>query len=225
MQFKKTFTEPVPENQERGYVNAGITPFHGRNCDFGSERYFMSKSTVRFLLVVLALSLLAFSIGVKAKPRSVDLKEELRLATIITPAKIVSYDQNLLRFQPIGNTAILSARYSTDPTWNPSRFVHSEWPPTSEKTTLSAEWPPVGAEVLVVVDKDNVISLFAWSLDDDYRFWSPMKTGSVAVFNCKPLGVAFDLLSKDNPDIGWDGCLVKKTKVTTKGIIRPPRRR
>src|SRR6266498_3077543 len=110
----------------------------------------MSKSTVRFLLSVLGLSLVAFSIGVKAKPRSVDLKEELRLATILAPAKIVSYDQNLLRFQPIGSTAILSAKYSSDPTWNPSRFVHSEWPPINEKTTLSAEWPPVGAEVLVV---------------------------------------------------------------------------
>jgi len=30
MQFKKTFTKPVPENQERGYVKAGIAPFHGR---------------------------------------------------------------------------------------------------------------------------------------------------------------------------------------------------
>jgi len=48
-----------------------------------------------------------------------------------------------------------------------------------------------------------------------------MKTGSVAVFNCKPLGVGFVLLSKDNSDIGWDGCLVKKTKITTKGISRP----
>src|SRR5438105_950762 len=40
MQFKKTFTEPVPENQERGYVKAGIVPFHGRTR-------FLDRTTVQ----------------------------------------------------------------------------------------------------------------------------------------------------------------------------------
>jgi len=31
MRFKRTFTDPVPGNQERGYLKAGITPFHGRS--------------------------------------------------------------------------------------------------------------------------------------------------------------------------------------------------
>jgi glutathione reductase (NADPH) len=31
MRFKRMFTGPVPGNQERGYVKAGITPFHGRS--------------------------------------------------------------------------------------------------------------------------------------------------------------------------------------------------
>lgn len=30
MQFKRTFTEPVPESREQGYENAGIATFHGR---------------------------------------------------------------------------------------------------------------------------------------------------------------------------------------------------
>jgi len=29
MQFKQTFTEPVPESREKGMLDAGITPFHG----------------------------------------------------------------------------------------------------------------------------------------------------------------------------------------------------
>src|SRR5262249_50794614 len=30
MRFKRTFTDPVPDNQERGYAKAGISFFHGR---------------------------------------------------------------------------------------------------------------------------------------------------------------------------------------------------
>jgi glutathione reductase (NADPH) len=30
MRFKQTFTEPVPENREKGFVEAGIATFHGR---------------------------------------------------------------------------------------------------------------------------------------------------------------------------------------------------
>src|SRR5260370_36908626 len=30
MRFKRTFTDPVPGNQERGYAKAGIKTFHGR---------------------------------------------------------------------------------------------------------------------------------------------------------------------------------------------------
>jgi glutathione reductase (NADPH) len=30
MQFKRTFTEPVPENREKAFLSAGIAPFHGR---------------------------------------------------------------------------------------------------------------------------------------------------------------------------------------------------
>jgi glutathione reductase (NADPH) len=30
MRFKRTFTEPVPENREKGFASAGIATFHGR---------------------------------------------------------------------------------------------------------------------------------------------------------------------------------------------------
>nr|MBA3570273.1 NAD(P)/FAD-dependent oxidoreductase [Pyrinomonadaceae bacterium] len=30
MRFKRTFTEPVPENREKGYAKAGIIAYHGR---------------------------------------------------------------------------------------------------------------------------------------------------------------------------------------------------
>ncbi len=53
MQFKKTFTEPVPENQERGYVKAGIAPFHGRTrfLDRTTVQVGNDRLTGRFVLI------------------------------------------------------------------------------------------------------------------------------------------------------------------------------
>src|SRR5258708_29182854 len=53
MQFKKTFTEPVPENQELGYVKAGIAPFHGRTrfLDRTTVQVGGDRLTGRFVLI------------------------------------------------------------------------------------------------------------------------------------------------------------------------------
>ena len=43
-------------------------------------------------------------------------------------------------------------------------------------------------------------------------------TGSFAAFNCESLGEPIDLVSpEDNPNTSWDGCLVDKSKIATKG--------
>ena len=154
-----------------------------------------------------------------AEVRGVNLEDELRTASIVTLAKIVSYNTDALKFQPLGSTDVMSALYSTDSTWNPSPFIHAEWPPKDEKVSLTAEWPPVGADVLIVIDKENVVSIFAWSFGEKYRFWSPMMTGSIAGFNCKSFGVPIDLVRvEDDPDTSWDGCLVDKSRIVTKGV-------
>src|SRR5437667_11088765 len=40
MRFKKTFTEPVPQNVEKGYAKAGIATYHGRT-------HFLDRTTVQ----------------------------------------------------------------------------------------------------------------------------------------------------------------------------------
>lgn len=174
----------------------------------------MPRSNLSLLIVLSLWSFSIFATDANAKPRWVDLEEELNLSTIVTPAKIVSYDSNLLKFHALTSTAILSAKYSTDPTWNPNRFIRTEWPPKDVTTNLTAEWPPVGAEVLIVVDKEGVISLFAWPYGDNYRFWSPIMTGSLAIFNCEPFGTPLAVVNNDHPGSSWDGCLVQKSKIT-----------
>jgi len=70
MQFKKTFTEPVPQNQERGYVNAGITPFHGRTrfLDRTTVEVGEDRLTGRFVLVAAG-----------ARPATLDIPGEAHL--------------------------------------------------------------------------------------------------------------------------------------------------
>ena len=53
MRFKRTFTGPVPGNQERGYVKAGITPLHGRArfLDDATLELADDKLVGRFILI------------------------------------------------------------------------------------------------------------------------------------------------------------------------------
>lgn len=181
----------------------------------------MISKTITALFVFLAFIFFFFAFTTaNAESLFVNLAEELQAASIITQARIVSYDTDLLKFQPLDSNDVMSARYSTDPTWNPSRFIHADWPPKDEKVDLTAEWPPVGAEVLLVIDSENVISIFAWPFGEKYRFWSPIMTGSFAFFNCISLdGVPLNLFSRDDsPDASADGCLVDKSRITPKGI-------
>jgi glutathione reductase (NADPH) len=53
MNFKRTFTDPVPEKREHEYREAGITPFHGRTrfLDHTSLQVGDNKLTGRFVLI------------------------------------------------------------------------------------------------------------------------------------------------------------------------------
>jgi glutathione reductase (NADPH) len=53
MRFTRTFTDPVPENQKRGYLRAGIVPFQGRThfLDETSLQVGDDKLTGRFILI------------------------------------------------------------------------------------------------------------------------------------------------------------------------------
>ncbi|MEK6984668.1 MAG: hypothetical protein AABX33_08900 [Nanoarchaeota archaeon] len=46
-----------------------------------------------------------------------------------------------------------------------------------------------------------------------------MMTRSVAAFNCKSLGIPIDLVRpEDDPDTSWDGCLVDKSRIVSRGV-------
>lgn len=53
MRFKKTFTDPVPQNREKGFVKAGIATFHGRTRFINQTTVQVGADTLtgRFVLI------------------------------------------------------------------------------------------------------------------------------------------------------------------------------
>ena len=72
MRFKRTFTDPVPENREKGYAKAGIAAFHGRThfLDQTSLQVGDDMLTARFILIAAG-----------AKPASLGISGEAYLTT------------------------------------------------------------------------------------------------------------------------------------------------
>ncbi len=67
MKFKRTFTDPVPENREKGYRKAGIDTYHGR-------AHFMGKDTLEVGGEVLKARY--FMIGAGSTPRKLGVPGE-----------------------------------------------------------------------------------------------------------------------------------------------------
>ncbi len=67
MKFKKTFTDPVPENRDKGFKEAGIDTYHGR-------ARFISKDTIE--IGVVSLKAKYFMLGAGSKPMKLGIPGE-----------------------------------------------------------------------------------------------------------------------------------------------------
>jgi len=72
MRFKRMFTEPVPENREKGYAKAGIIAYHGRTS-------FINQTTVRVGDNTLTARFVNIAAG--AKPAALGIPGEEHLTT------------------------------------------------------------------------------------------------------------------------------------------------
>lgn len=74
MQFKQTFTEPVPESREKGMLDAGITPFHG-------HARFIDESTIQVNDQQLTGTKFLIATGAKPAEIPIDGFEHLKTST------------------------------------------------------------------------------------------------------------------------------------------------
>jgi hypothetical protein len=164
-------------------------------------RWFEASRAIAFGTLFLAS---LFGSDVEAKPRSVNLLSELKAAKVVSEVTIVSYEKDHLVCSSANDPKKKrSFKYSDDPAWNPTRFIGKDL-----SALGTGEWPPIGSNVAVVIDKEDAISLFAYRQGDAWRFWSPVMTGSVALFNCEPPAKPIKSDTFIHKYGSWDGCLL-----------------
>ena len=176
------------------------------------------------LLIPAVFSLVIFPIGsAQAKPRLVDLREELASASVVAEVKVLQYMDDRLWVQSVRDPSVRAeVRYSTDPLWNPKRFVEEG---SENKKERTAVWPSLGSTVVLVLDEFGVVSLFGQLQLEGYRFWSPQVTASVALFACAPPAKIVQPVPGEGAyyrNKSWDGCLLPETDLKWKDLKSVP---
>jgi hypothetical protein len=139
-----------------------------------------------------------------SKPRTVDLEKEITGSSIIVYAEVMEYTDTAVVFKTATTQTLISAK--TRGKITPTVLTGDKY--------LTASWPFIGGKVLVVVNNVGYISLFAKRIENNYRFWSPAFTGSLALFRFKqPASCLADGQGIDQDENAtmltcWDGCLL-----------------
>lgn len=153
-------------------------------------------------MIEIVISLFLFSSPAFSESLGVNLTHELS-SNAVEVVTIVRYEKGKLVYRSQHTTVELTAFYfansDADKTWGPKIAD----PQKAEM--LTGMWPPVGSEVVIVLDSKNVVSLLATKRGNDYRFWSPLMTGSTAFFECGPPASVIKTVF-DQKNTSWDGC-------------------
>ena len=87
MAFKRTFTEPVPENHEQGFARAGIDPFYGRAKFVGPTSVHVGENLLEARHVVIASGAMPAKLGIPGEDHLITSEDFLELAEL--PERIV----------------------------------------------------------------------------------------------------------------------------------------
>jgi len=164
----------------------------------------------RMYALLLTLCLISISPLAEAKPRAVYLDKELKEASLIEYVEITGYADSMLTVKPVEGKKTFNI---------PVGHVMAM---DGIMDILTSHWPVKGEKVLVVLNTEGKLSLFAYKQDTQYRFWSPHETGSLAIFYFKKPAAKLPDQKGLSYDTGeyetcWDGCLLPTELVKTYG--------
>jgi hypothetical protein len=160
----------------------------------------------------LILILLVFSVNGFGKSRPVFLDKELDSAKIIQFAKILKYDKTTLTLKLTKSGKTVDCKI----------YCSISEIKDYKSSGLTGILPGIGDTILVVIDKNDRLALVAKQIDNkSLRFWSPMETGSIALFYFKaPVSPIPNEKGLGHNEKGfftcWDGCLFPIDKLIIK---------
>lgn len=73
-------------------------------------------------------------------------------------------------------------------------------------------YPFIGDTIFIVVNDNNLVRIFGKRVQNDYRLWSPLMTGSISIFEysapLKSIDSSMVLGTNGKTESCWDGCLI-----------------
>src|SRR2546425_1512747 len=97
MRFKRTFTDPVPEDRERGYIKAGIVPFHGRTRFLDRTTLQVGDDELVGRLILIAAGARPATLGIPGEEHLIKSDQFLELEQL--PRRIVFVGGGYISFE------------------------------------------------------------------------------------------------------------------------------
>src|SRR6266478_7101847 len=97
MRFKKTFTEPVPQNMEKGYAKTGIAPFHGRTRFLDRTTLQVGDDTFTGRFVLIASGAMPAILGIPGEANLMRSDQFLELEQL--PKRIIFVGGGYISFE------------------------------------------------------------------------------------------------------------------------------
>ena len=97
MRFKKTFTEPVPQNMEKGYAKVGIATYHGRTRFLDRTTVQVGDDTLTGRFVLIASGAMPAVLGIPGEAHLIRSDQFLELEQL--PQRIVFVGGGYISFE------------------------------------------------------------------------------------------------------------------------------
>jgi hypothetical protein len=155
------------------------------------------------------------TIGVSAKPILVVVSDIIGSAKFAGEVVITHYDGNgKIEFQSTEYKDTITSAICGGTLTNGYKFPYPK-----EENYWTENYPFIGDTVFIVINGYNRINIFGKRIGNDYRLWSPLMSGSIAIFEYeRPIKKIDDdklLNSGDSIESCRDGCLLPIAEAKT----------
>ncbi len=163
----------------------------------------------RYIRTILTLLFtLTATIELTAKPLRVVVEDIIGSSNFAGQVIITGYDgKGNIFFNPTDRKDTLSTasvgRQIENGYYFPYKTTDNYW---------TENYPHIGDTVFIVVNDNDLVRIFGKRVQDNYRLWSPLMSGSISIFEysapLKSIDSSMVLGTNGKTESCWDGCLL-----------------